>query len=109
MNEIEKNQEDQLKAQTAQFGLVALALVTLIVGSTIFFHLNEGWSWLDSYYFTIVTVATVGYGDLHPTTDVGKIAVTIVIMLGIGLFSTFASMLLKRRALKNIEKRRRRK
>lgn len=100
-------QEVQLRAQTAQFGLVALALLILIISSITFFHFVENWNWLDSYYFTIVTIATVGYGDIYPTTDIGKVGATIVIMIGIALFSTFATMLLKRRALKNLEKKHR--
>lgn len=105
MNKNQEEQEAQLRAQTAQFSLVAIALLILIASSVAFFKVVENWNWVDSYYFTIVTIATVGYGDLHPTTDIGKIGATIVIMLGIGLFSTFATMLLKRRALKDIEKR----
>lgn len=105
MKKTQEEQEAELKAQTAQFSLVAIALVILIISSAVFFKIVENWNWVDSYYFTIVTIATVGYGDLHPTTDIGKIGVTVIIMLGIGLFSTFASMLLKRRALKGIEKK----
>ena len=104
----EKNNDqklEELQSQTAQFGLIVFALVLLISLSTIFFHYTEGWDLLDSYYFTIVTVATVGYGDFTPKTDAGKIGATLVIIIGIGLFSAFASMLLKRRALKNIERK----
>lgn len=104
-NEEQEQQEAQLKSQTSQFSLVVLALLLLILASTTFFRFIEDWSWLDSYYFTIVTIATVGYGDLTPTTDIGKFGATVVIILGIGLFSTFASMLLKRRALKGIRKK----
>jgi voltage-gated potassium channel len=98
-------QVQELQSQTAQFGLIVFALLSLITLSTVFFHFTEGWDWLDSYYFTIVTVATVGYGDFTPKTDAGKIGATLVIIIGIGLFSAFASMLLKRRALKNIERK----
>lgn len=41
--------------------------------STAFYHFAEGWTWLDSIYFSIVTLATVGYGDLAPKTTGGKI------------------------------------
>lgn len=100
--------QKQLAQQTKPFGIVLIALLTLIVISVVFFHSVEHWSWLNSYYYTIVTIATVGYGDFVPTTDVGKVGATILIMLGIGLFSTFVSLLLKRRALKTIENRERR-
>ncbi len=89
---------------TVQFGLIAFALIVLVVASTIFFHQVEGWSLLNSYYFTIITIATVGYGDFTPKTDVGKIGATVIIILGIGLFSAFVTRLLKRRAIKTIAK-----
>lgn len=106
MKENNKSQQvEELQSQTAQFGLIVFALLSLISFSTIYFHFIEGWNWLDSYYFTIVTIATVGYGDFTPKTNAGKIGATVVIIIGIGLFSAFASMLLKRRALKNIERK----
>ena len=39
--------------------LIATLLIIVISG-TIFFHAVEGWSWLDSYFFTVVTLSTVG-------------------------------------------------
>lgn len=92
---------DELKA----FRVITAIVVAMVLLSTIFFHLVEKWSWLDSYYYTIVTIATVGYGDFTPKTDEGKIAATFLIIFGIGIFATFASMLFKRRALKNLERK----
>ncbi len=63
-----------------------LGLAFAIVGSgTVFFHFVEGWSWIDSYFFTIVTISTVGYGNLIPFTAIDKIGTTILIALGIGV------------------------
>jgi voltage-gated potassium channel len=62
-------------------------LISLIVGSTIFFKYVEGWSWIDSYFFTVVTLSTVGYGNLVPETEIGKIATTVLIFAGIGAFA----------------------
>ncbi len=39
--------------------------LTLIAAATIYFRVAEGLSWLDALYFVIVTVATVGYGDIN--------------------------------------------
>ncbi len=50
-----------------------------------FYHWAEGWGWLDSLYFCVITLATVGYGDLSPKTDLGKIFTMIYVFLGIGL------------------------
>jgi voltage-gated potassium channel len=41
---------------------------------------------LDAFYFLIVTIATVGYGDIHPLTPAGKILVMVIIVTGVGCF-----------------------
>lgn len=96
--------QEELAKQVKPFGIVLFFLIILVIISTLFFHEVEGWDYLNSYYFTVVTVATVGYGDFTPKTDVGKIGATILIFIGIGLFSTFVSLLVKRRALKRAVK-----
>jgi hypothetical protein len=47
---------------------------------------TEGFTPFDSFYFIIVTIATVGYGDLHPITLAGKLLVIAIILLGVGCF-----------------------
>ena len=58
------------------------ALSTLLVG-TIFYHWAEGWSYLDSVYFCVVSLGTVGYGDLVPTTPVAKLFTIVYLINGI--------------------------
>lgn len=68
--------------------LTLLAMLVLIIaGGTVFFHHVEGWSWLDSYFFTVVTLSTVGYGELVPATPMGKIGTTVFILVGLGIFA----------------------
>jgi len=55
----------------------------IYVVSVIFFHIVEGWSFLDAAYFTTVTLATVGYGDFTPKTSLGKVGAIILIFSGI--------------------------
>ncbi len=98
----QNNQHNIQQQPPAPYWLVFGALVTLITISTIFFHHVEGWSYFESYYYTIVTIATVGYGDFVPTTTLGRFAATILILLGIGLFSAFVSLMLKRRGVKEL-------
>jgi len=69
-------------------GLFWTVLVVLLIGTT-FYHLWEGWSWLDSFYFTVVTLATVGYGDLTPTRPESKLFTVLYIIIGLGLLSSF--------------------
>ena len=72
-----------------QYRLVNLlsSLAAIIISGTVFFRIVEGWSWVDSYFFTVVTISTVGYGQLVPATAVGKIAATVLIFSGIGVFA----------------------
>lgn len=74
------------------------AVVFMVSLGTVFYHQVEHFSWLDSYYFSVVTLATVGYGDLSPATDIGKIFTTLYIFAGVGLIGTFISYSLRRRA-----------
>lgn len=64
---------------------------TLIACASLFYHWVEGWSLLDSAYFSVVTIATIGYGDFAPHTWVGKLFTIFYVLGGIGLFVTTAT------------------
>jgi hypothetical protein len=76
--------------------LVLAALSVLAVG-TIAYVLIEQWTVLDALYFCVVTLATVGFGDLHPTTDLGKLFTIGYIIVGVGIIAGFISQLAKQR------------
>ena len=64
---------------------VFIFLVIMLLGS-IGFMWVEQLSPLDAFYFSIVTIATVGYGDVCPTTQAGKVLAIILIIGGVGTF-----------------------
>lgn len=66
---------------------IVSTLALMVLSGTIFFHFVEDWSWLDSYFFTVVTLSTVGYGSLVPATALGKVGTTVLIFLGLGVFA----------------------
>jgi voltage-gated potassium channel len=66
---------------------IITSLAAVIAAGTVFFRYVEGWGWLDSYFFTVVTISTVGYGSLVPATAIGKIATTALIFIGLGIFA----------------------
>lgn len=74
-----------------EFRGLALLVALLLGGGTAFYHWVEDWTWLDSLYFSVVTLATVGYGDLSPKTPAGKIFTMIFILTGVGTLVTFLS------------------
>lgn len=70
--------------------VAASALFIWIAMGTILFHRLEAWSLVQSFYFSVATLTTVGYGDLHPTTDISRIFVSIYILSGVSI--TFVSL-----------------
>ena len=68
--------------------LVLTTLIVLALG-TVVYHFLEGWSWIDSLYFSVITLSTIGYGDYSPQTLQGKIFTIIYIIVGIGIILSF--------------------
>lgn len=77
---------------------ILLMVATLIIIGTIFYTLIEDWSLIDSFYFSVVTLTTVGYGDFSPDTDIGKLFTTIYIFMGLSIITAFASSIAKTHA-----------
>ena len=59
--------------------------VGMLVAGVIIYHRLEGWSYLDALYFCVVSLATVGYGDLTPTTPLARLFTIIYLINGIGI------------------------
>ena len=76
--------------------LTGLAIGLLAIG-TVAYRLLEDWSWVDSLYFSVVAVTTVGFGDLTPSTDVSKLFTVVYILSGITIITTYLRMRMGRR------------
>lgn len=92
-------------------------VVTIVFIGVMGYHLIEGWSFFDSLYMTVITLATIGYGETHPLTTKGRVFTMFLIFSGIGIIgyglSVIASFVIegelagiigKRRMQKDIEK-----
>jgi hypothetical protein len=72
--------------------LLYWVIFTLAIG-TIFYSAVEGWSLLDSLYFCVVTLGTVGFGDLAPLTTSGRAFTIFYILFGLSILAAFLNML----------------
>ncbi|MEX0267777.1 TrkA family potassium uptake protein [Leptolyngbyaceae cyanobacterium UHCC 1019] len=61
----------------------ALSLVGVFLLGSSWYHLVEGWRWLDAAYMTVITLATVGFLEVNPLGDRGRIFTIILILLGV--------------------------
>lgn len=84
-------------------------LFSVVVIGVAGFTLLEGFTPLDSFYLTIVTIGTVGYGDLHPATEAGKILAVVVILGGVGCFVALIANVVEHVAFRKERARRRQK
>ncbi len=69
-----------------------LAILILLSGSA-FFHMVEGWSWIDSAYFSVMLATTIGLGDLAPTSAASKLFTMVYAMTSIGVFVALITQL----------------
>ena len=55
--------------------------------------MREGWSIVDSSYFSVMTLTTIGFGDLAPTSSGMRLYTAVYTVMGIGLFVAFNARL----------------
>jgi len=76
-----------------EFRAMFVVLVGLVVSGTMFYTAVERWPVIDALYFSVTTLATVGYGDLAPSTDLSKIFTVMYVIVGAGVFVSFITKL----------------
>ena len=69
-------------------GLLVITLGVIFLG-TWFYHQFEPTitTWGDAYYFTVITLTTIGYGDFSPTIPLTKFFTTIYVFVGLGIIA----------------------
>jgi voltage-gated potassium channel len=73
------------------FVVLALLAVALVVGGSAFYSRVEGLGALDAVYLSVTTLTTVGYGDVTPVTNAGKVFTTIFVLVGMGILLAFVT------------------
>ena len=72
-----------------------IALGIAIVFGTVGFRVIEGWSFGESFYVTVQTLTTVGYGDLPPRSPSGRAFAVVVMLIGVGGVALAASTIVQ--------------
>jgi len=65
--------------------LLGLALCALALGGMAGFHYLEGWPWFDGLYMVVTTFTTIGYQEVHPLSQSGRIFNLALIIIGVSL------------------------
>jgi voltage-gated potassium channel len=98
----------RLSLQLRRENLHKVALVVLILillGSLSFYGFEKNLGFFDAFWWSIVTVTTVGYGDISPVTVGGRIIGMVLMLLGIGflgvLTATIAGVFIENKLMEN--------
>jgi len=92
-----------------QIAAAASSLMILIAIGTVVYKFIEDWTWTQSFYFSVVTLTTVGYGDLHPTSDASRLFTSFYILIGVAIalaaITVIGTSYLKRRESRILSRR----
>ena len=69
----------------AQFRALAFLTSLTLAAGTLFYWRFEEWGFVDSLYFSVITLTTVGYGDFSPTSGGTRLFTIFYVLLGVGL------------------------
>ena len=72
---------------------IVILLFLIVFLSAIFISIAENWTLVDALWWSIVTLTTVGYGDVTPVTPVGRFVATLDMFIGIGILATLSATL----------------
>ena len=90
--EADKLREEQQKVETVKrwwrLGKSLLCLLLYYTFGIVYYHIKEGWTKVDSMYFVTVTLTTVGYGDLRPSSDSSVLVTCAYVVVGFLLLGT---------------------
>lgn len=65
--------------------IAGMSIVLWLGLGTLIFHYLEKWTWIQSFYFSVISVTTVGFGDLTPTSDLSRLVVSFYILFGVSI------------------------
>lgn len=87
-----------------------VSIILVSAGAVLGYMELEGWNFVDSLYMVVITLSTVGFGEVHPLTEAGRTMTTILILTGVGNFAfilgAFSQILVEGKLYKFLGRRR---
>ena len=84
-DELLKVEEDEHKRFHRRMLYIVAVILLFLFGGATFYYYAENWRYLDAVYFSAYTMTTVGYGDIVPKTDAGKIFTIFYMFAGVAI------------------------
>jgi Trk-type K+ transport system membrane component len=78
-----------------EYQVLVVFTLFVLIGGTAFYHYYENWSWVDSAYFVVVALTTVGFGDFAPSTEFSRMVTIGFVFFGVAWLGAFVSLLVK--------------
>lgn len=69
--------------------------IIIIIGTSGYYIIEEDWTILDSFYMTIITITTVGFGETHQLSPMGRLFTVFIILSGFGIIAASATTIAK--------------
>ena len=73
--------------KTRNFIFAATMLILVLSMGTAGYMILEQWNFLDSLYMTVITISTVGFSEVKPVSDQGRILTMTILVSGLGVVS----------------------
>lgn len=88
-----------------RFRYVVIVTLSVLATGSIFYHYFQKLNWLDAIYFSVITLTTVGYGDIVPTTPITKIFTIFYVLIGVGIIATSLNIIVRIAAERRMPRR----
>jgi hypothetical protein len=85
--------------------VLIIGAMAIVATGTVFYTVVEGWRVIDSLYFTVITLTTIGYGDFSPTRDISKIFTIFFVVAGVSFILGLLNFVIGRTVKDRTEKK----
>ncbi len=82
-----------MKRGREQIALLGAGFFAVLIAGAFGYMMIEGWDPVESLYMTVITLTTVGFGEVHPLSRPGQVFTTVLILLGVGMVAYAATVI----------------